>query len=106
MKSLIELDPDKRLTAEQALAHPFLANRETMGCTPAVDTGIVDSLRSFGNASRFRRCCMEMLAWSLTTEERAQIRQYFMSMDKNHQGTITLGEFRQVLVDKFQIADA
>lgn len=107
-KSLICVDPTRRLDAEQALAHPFIVNRKRGGrrTHPAeIDTGVVDAFRSYGQSSRFRRCCMEMLAWSLSTEERAQLRQYFIAMDTNQQGTITLSEFRQVLVDKFHIED-
>ena len=34
-----------------------------------IDKGIVDALRQYGQASRFRRACMEMMAWSLSNEE-------------------------------------
>merc|ERR1712045_238217 len=46
-----------------------------------------------------------MMAWSLSNEERAQVRDYFEAMDKNHHGTITLQELRQVMHDKFEISD-
>merc|ERR1719350_1854445 len=46
------------------------------------------------------------MAWSLSNEERSKVRQYFVAMDQNHQGTITLTELRNVLVDKFHITEA
>lgn len=46
---------------------------------------------------------MEMMAWSLSNEERAEVRQYFIAMDANKHGTITLSELRDVLMDKFVI---
>merc|ERR1719491_433093 len=45
------------------------------------------------------------MAWSLSNEECAQVREYFVAMDKNNQGTITLQELRQVMINKFQISD-
>jgi len=101
-KALLQVDPKKRLTAEQALEHPWIAQRET-NAQPEVDDKVVDALRQFGQASKFRRCCMEMMAWSLTNEERAKVRNYFVSMDKNHRGTITLQELKQVLQEKFNV---
>merc|ERR1719361_2271673 len=45
------------------------------------------------------------MAWSLSNEERALVRQHFVSLDQNNQGTITLAELRKVLVEKFHISD-
>merc|ERR1719394_1577252 len=66
---------------------------------------VVNALVQFGQATKFRRCCMEMMAWSLSNEERAKVRQYFVSMDQNHQGTITLQELKKVLEDKFHVPE-
>lgn len=104
VKSLLQVDPAKRFTAEQALEHEFIVDR-TSKPDDVVDSSVVDALRRFGQASKFRRCCMEMMAWSLSNTERAKVRNYFIAMDKNHKGTITLAELKQVLVDKFHIPE-
>jgi len=49
---------------------------------------------------------MELMAWSLSNEERAKVREDFLAMDTNHDGTISLGELRNVIVDKFHLPDA
>lgn len=103
-QALLQVSPEKRLTAQQALEHPWIASRRQAN-TVAIDENVVDALRQFGKASKFRRCCLEMMAWSLSNEERAKVRQYFIQMDQNHQGTITLTELKKVLTDKFNIAD-
>jgi calcium-dependent protein kinase len=102
VQSLLQVNPEKRLTAQAALEHQFIAKRSTEG-SAEVDTSVVDALRQFGQASKFRRCCMEMMAWSLSNEERAKVRQYFVSMDNNKQGTITLVELKKVLTEKFSV---
>jgi len=103
VKALLQVDPSKRLTAAQALDHPWIVERHASG--DDVDAEVVDALRQFGQASKFRRCCMEMMAWSLSNEERAKVRQHFVSMDRNHEGTITLQELKQVLEDKFHLPE-
>lgn len=103
-KALLQVNPKKRLTAEQALEHPWIKQRDS-NSGAEVDVQVVNALRQFGQASKFRRCCMEMMAWSLSNEERAKVRQYFVSMDQNHHGTITLQELKKVLQDKFHVPE-
>lgn len=104
VKSLLQVDPKKRLTCQGALDHTWIANRHQY--KTEVNQDVCDALRSFGHASKFKRVCMEMMAWSLSNEERAQVREYFISMDKSQQGTITLSELKDVMVNKFHISDA
>merc|ERR1712032_807076 len=59
----------------------------------------------FASASQFRRAAMHMMAWSLTNEERAQVRRSFIDMDVTRTGTITASEFKQVLEERFHISD-
>merc|ERR1719183_1663422 len=47
-----------------------------------------------------------MMAWSLSNDERSKVRDYFIAMDKSQQGTITLPELKEVLINKFHITDA
>eukprot|EP00747_Dinoflagellata_sp_TGD_P143390 gnl/TRDRNA2_/TRDRNA2_176381_c3_seq3.p1 gnl/TRDRNA2_/TRDRNA2_176381_c3~~gnl/TRDRNA2_/TRDRNA2_176381_c3_seq3.p1 ORF type:complete len:526 (-),score=127.44 gnl/TRDRNA2_/TRDRNA2_176381_c3_seq3:32-1609(-) len=99
---LLEKDPSLRLSADKALEHEWIAKREKHS-TGNMDQGIVDALCNFADASQFRRTCMSMMAWSLTNEERAQVREIFISMDQDKKGTIKLWELRKVLVEKFHI---
>jgi calcium-dependent protein kinase len=106
VQSLLQVNPEKRLTAQSALEHQWIIKRsQKTNAEAEVDLSVVDALRQFGQASKFRRCCMEMMAWSLSNDERAKVRQYFVSMDGNKQGTITLMELKKVLEDKFNVSD-
>jgi calcium-dependent protein kinase len=101
---LLEVNPSKRLTARTALEHPWI----TKSCSAVpqdIDIKVIEALREFGRVSKFRRCCMEMLAWSLSNEERAQVRGYFLRLDADHSGGITLSELEDVMIDKFHAAD-
>jgi Ca2+-binding EF-hand superfamily protein len=66
---------------------------------------IVDGLCNFAKETQFRRACMHLMAWSLTQEERAEVREAFLELDVNKTGTITVGELKQVLEAKFSIPD-
>jgi len=105
VQGLLQVDPIARMTAQSALQHEWIQTRNSPAAWSNVDANIVNALRAFSRASKFRRCCMEMLAWSLSNDERAQVRQYFIDMDQNKQGTITLGDLRSVLIDNFHISD-
>lgn len=104
VKKLLIVDPAMRFTASGALGHPWLDKRSES--TPAnVDKEIVSSLVEFAQESKFRRACMQAMAWSLSNEERAAVREGFMALDKTKGGTITLAEFKQVMQEQFHIED-
>lgn len=46
---------------------------------------------------------MQLMAWSLTREERAEVRGAFLELDHHHTGVIKLTELRQILEDKFHL---
>jgi len=103
-KALLCLEPTRRLAAEQALRDPWITQR-LRHKGRQIDKAVPEGLRQFAKASKFRRCCLEMMAWSLTSEESAQVQEDFRSIDTNCQGTITLTELRDVLVRKYKITD-
>jgi len=106
LTKLLVVDPNKRLTAKQALEHPWMKKKDEMNHDMHdVNQGVVDALSNFGQASHFRRACMSMMAWSLTNEERKQVRDAFIEIDTDRSGTITIAEFKTVLQEKFHIDD-
>jgi calcium-dependent protein kinase len=108
VESLLVVDTSIRLTAEQALNHDFIKHLETERGSvqdTAVDSNIAEALMGFAEASNFRRACMSVMAWSLTNEERAKVRDAFLRIDTNRTGTITLKELKDVLVNEFDVED-
>jgi calcium-dependent protein kinase len=101
---LLVVDPEKRLSAEQALKSEWIMGKAQIP-EESIDQECLNNLMSFGQASVFRRACMSVMAWSLTAEDRAQVRKAFLELDTDNRGAITLPEFRKVLQDKFHIDD-
>jgi len=105
VKKLLEVDPDKRMTAHQALKHPWIktVSQRTLGSLgdppgETHDTTVLNALAEYAKATQFRRACMLLMAWSLSDDERAKVCDFFLAVDKSQRGTITKDELRDVLV--------
>jgi len=104
--ALLQVDPEQRPTANEALDHTWLQTDIPVSPSNAFDERkIVRSMQAFANASKFRRACMSMMAWSLTNEERSEVRKAFLDMDKERTGAITLVQLKQVLEEHVCITD-
>jgi calcium-dependent protein kinase len=106
VRKCLVVDPSVRLTPQAALDHPWVKQRDDVERTNSVkvvDQDLANSLVAFAQASQFRRAAMNMMAWSLTNEERAEVRQAFIDIDTDRSGAISLVEFKNVLEERFHI---
>jgi Ca2+-binding EF-hand superfamily protein len=101
-RCLLKVDPKKRLTAQQSLEHPFISNKH-FGNKLQVDSTVVEAMCDFGHHAKFRRCCLFIMAWSLSSEERAAVEEYFLAMDEHHHGALTYEDLKHLMVDKFKV---
>jgi len=108
-RSLLVVDPSSRLSARAAMDHPWLAQQHPTSFwrrEAKLNGSVVTALREFGRASKFRRCCLEMIAWSLSSEECEGVLEHFRAMDQSRQGTITLSELQAALRRGFGVPDS
>lgn len=108
MRRMIVVDANTRMSAEECLQHEFITGRSERAKASEgaeIDSSVVNSLCEFAQASKFRRACMSAMAWSLTNEERTELRQAFLDMDKTKSGTITLVEFKECIESRFEFTD-
>jgi len=106
VRGLLVRDPKHRLTAANALAHPWIQQRHLAAQGASMGPELLVSLRKFASASRFRRAALCMMAWSLTTEEQEGLREQFLQMDTNRSGSITLAELKAALEPHFEVDEA
>mmetsp|Transcript_28144 Transcript_28144/g.49885 ORF Transcript_28144/g.49885 Transcript_28144/m.49885 type:complete len:568 (+) Transcript_28144:74-1777(+) len=104
-RSLLEPNPAKRLTSKQALQHRWILGYSKKAAPTWDLVPIFDALRSWELAPKFQRVCHSMMAWSITNEHHAQVRDYFLALDKNHDGFISLGELQGVLVQELNMSE-
>uniref|UniRef100_A0A0G4HDH8 Calmodulin n=1 Tax=Chromera velia CCMP2878 TaxID=1169474 RepID=A0A0G4HDH8_9ALVE len=99
----LEKDPNKRLTATQALIHPWIMERVHLPEVP-IDTAVLGSLRSYCTSTHLRRAALTMMAFSLTTKEIAELADLFLAFDHDRSGRISLTDFVSVMKEHFDIS--
>lgn len=88
-------DPDKRYTASQVLQHPWIAQ-----CAPNA-TGKLDinieALKNYKNTNKLKKLVLTYIASRLKDSDVTNLKQNFMTLDKNKDGTLTLEEMKEGL---------
>mmetsp|Transcript_117545 Transcript_117545/g.333109 ORF Transcript_117545/g.333109 Transcript_117545/m.333109 type:complete len:569 (-) Transcript_117545:138-1844(-) len=104
LERLLVVNSEQRLSAQAALEHPWIADRASLSSDSSqLDMKVVESIIQFSKASKFRRICMSMMAWSLTSDQRQLVNAEFLKIDKDKQGTISMYELKQVLQETVRI---
>ncbi|GLT82646.1 hypothetical protein SLE2022_010050 [Rubroshorea leprosula] len=96
VRKLLVKDPRARLTAAQALSHPWV--REG-GCASEIpiDISVLSNLRQFVKYSRLKQFALRALASTINEEELADLKDQFDAIDVDKNGSISLEEMRQAL---------
>ncbi|KAG8383731.1 hypothetical protein BUALT_Bualt04G0044400 [Buddleja alternifolia] len=96
VKKLLVKDPRARLTAAQALSHPWVREGGEASEIP-LDISVLSNMRQFVKYSRFKQFALRALAGTLDEEELANLRDQFDAIDVDKNGVISLEEMRQAL---------
>ncbi|KZV40794.1 calcium-dependent protein kinase 16-like [Dorcoceras hygrometricum] len=96
VKKILVKDPRARLTAAQALSHPWVREGGEASEIP-LDISVLSSMRQFVNYSRLKQFALRALASTLDEEEIADLRDQFDAIDMDKSGAISLEEMRQAL---------
>ncbi|XP_019058960.1 PREDICTED: calcium-dependent protein kinase 28-like [Tarenaya hassleriana] len=106
VKKLLVKDPRTRLTAAQALSHPWVREGGNASEIP-IDISVLNNLRQFVKYSRLKQFALrfpdleyilfQALASTLDEAEIAGLRDQFDAIDVDKNGVITLEEMRQAL---------
>ncbi|XP_020593895.1 calcium-dependent protein kinase 18-like [Phalaenopsis equestris] len=96
VKKLLVKDPRARLTAAQALSHPWVREGGLASEIP-LDISVLSNMRQFVKFGRFKQFALRALASTLNSEELADLRDQFDAIDIDKNGAISLEEMRQAL---------
>jgi len=94
-----------RPSEQVSLEQPWIVTRHMPALQSTAE--ILESLRQYGRASKFWRCCAEALAWSsLCTYpwevgDREKVRYHFVLLNTNQQGTMSFEELRIAMINHF-----
>uniref|UniRef100_A0A7S1TXT1 non-specific serine/threonine protein kinase n=1 Tax=Phaeomonas parva TaxID=124430 RepID=A0A7S1TXT1_9STRA len=95
IQRLLIVDPDKRMTAEQAQDHPWLHDWDEPPAPIKVE--VVENLKKFSQLSAFHKLAHEVIAFSLQPQQIGDLRDEFHKFDTEGLGEITIQEMREVL---------
>jgi calcium-dependent protein kinase len=98
IRSLLQVDPHVRLSAQAALEHPWIAKSNMMS---EKTSPILESLRQYGCISEYRRYFSQALAWSASNEDQAKVRDHFLALNTSQRGSLTFEELRIAMLKKF-----
>lgn len=94
IRSLLEVEGKKRLSAHKALRHKWILKHSTVDVPEQLHQAVKDSLCSWKAAPKFQRAMMGVMAASLGQEQHGKIREYFLAMDRDNDGLITISEIK------------
>ncbi|CAH2057715.1 unnamed protein product [Thlaspi arvense] len=95
VKRLLNKDYRKRMSAVQALTHPWL--RDDTRAIP-LDILIFKLVKSYLHATPLRRTALKALAKALTENELVYLRAQFMHLGPNKDGSVSLENFKMALM--------
>ncbi|CAK7334273.1 unnamed protein product [Dovyalis caffra] len=96
VKKLLVKDPRARLTAAQALSHPWVREGGDASEIP-IDISVLNNMRQFVKYSRLKQFALRALASTIDEEELADLKDQFDAIDVDKNGAISLEEMRQAL---------
>eukprot|EP00258_Populus_trichocarpa_P048202 XP_024464221.1 CDPK-related kinase 5 isoform X3 [Populus trichocarpa] len=96
VKRLLNKDPRKRITAAQALSHPWI--RDFNGVKVPLDILIFKHMKAYMRSSSLRKAALKALSKTLTVDELFYLKEQFASLEPNESGSITLENLRMVLM--------
>ncbi|XP_034890575.1 calcium-dependent protein kinase 28 [Populus alba] len=96
VQKLLVKDPRARLTAAQALSHPWVREGGNASEIP-IDISVLSNMRQFVKYSRLKQFALRALASTIDEEELADLKDQFDAIDVDKNGAISLEEMRQAL---------
>lgn len=92
---LLSSDIAKRLTAAEALEHPWLTGK-TASDKPVL-SNVLSNLKNFQANCKFKAAVLNMMSTSMSEDEISVLKKTFRDIDENGDGTITLSELKKAL---------
>ncbi|KAK4485707.1 hypothetical protein RD792_008353 [Penstemon davidsonii] len=93
VRQMLDPNPQKRLTAQQVLDHPWIQNAKKAPNVPLGDI-VRARLKQFSVMNRFKKKALRVIAEHLSVEEVEVIRDMFALMDTDNDGKVSYEELK------------
>ncbi|EMS64675.1 Calcium-dependent protein kinase 29 [Triticum urartu] len=92
IRQMLNRDPKRRITAAQALEHPWL--KEGGASDRPIDSAVLSRMKQFKAMNKLKQLALKVIAENLSPEEIKGLKQMFNNMDTDKSGTITVEELK------------
>jgi calcium-dependent protein kinase len=92
---LLNSDTAQRLTAGEALEHPWLTGKSASD-KPVLSV-VMTNLRNFEAVHKLKQAVLNMMTTTLSNQEIEMLRKTFVELDADGNGLITIGELRDAI---------
>ncbi|MFS7947655.1 putative protein kinase CAMK-CDPK family [Helianthus anomalus] len=97
VKRLLNKDPRKRLTAAQALCHPWIRNSGSEVKVP-LDISMLRLMKAYMRSSALRKAALRALSKTLTVDELFYLKEQFSLLEPNKNGSISMENIKAALM--------
>ncbi|WCJ33317.1 Calcium-dependent protein kinase (CDPK) family protein [Euphorbia peplus] len=103
VKGLLNKDYRKRLTAAQALSHPWLATRQDVKIP--LDMIVCKLVKAYISSTSLRKSALAALVKTLTVPQLAYLREQFTLLEPSKNGFISMSNFKTALLRNSTVFD-
>lgn len=93
LKGLLRVDPQRRMSLDIVLSHPWLRIKETP-VDPVMSAQVLTNLRQFSNTCHFFSLCVASVARQLDHKSLRDVHKVFCQLDTNGDGVLSLSEVK------------
>ncbi|KAL2902744.1 Calcium-dependent protein kinase 1 [Bienertia sinuspersici] len=93
VKKMLRQDPKERLSALDALNHPWMKEDGEAPDKP-IDIAVLTRMKQFRAMNKLKKVALRVIAENLSEEEIMGLKEMFKSMDTDNSGTITYEELK------------
>jgi calcium-dependent protein kinase len=97
LSKLLVLDPEQRLTAEQALSHVWFTH-SFANVTLTITREVMDSFKNYRVKSKFQSEAYQIMVKYLDVRQVKDLKAAFMSLDREKNGHLSVEEVQQGLI--------
>ncbi|CAG9320382.1 unnamed protein product [Blepharisma stoltei] len=95
IEKMLTFDPERRISAREALAHPWLLNAARFRIDQAAARTALGNLKNFRTGQKLKKATLAYIASQLATKtEREEMVKLFESLDTDENGTVSRDELR------------
>ncbi|ONK80539.1 uncharacterized protein A4U43_C01F18950 [Asparagus officinalis] len=93
VKKMLRQDPEERLSASEALNHPWV-REDGIASDKPIDIAVLTRMKQFRAMNKLKKVALKVIAENLSEEEIMGLKEMFRSMDTDNSGTITFEELK------------